>query len=253
MTHPITQREEEIFNKLRRQEDFADGLFRDGAPRPDVYEQQSYKVVFVFREPNLEGENFDLDMRAQVRNEDPNDPLRSAPSARGWWRGKVGAFAHAVQHSMSERDVEERFQDFCALRDSSPREAPVDYLFPFAFMQVKKRGGGGVQHAGEVYYYTRRYRHELAAQLGIYQPDLVVGCGRGQSAPADLIRDLVLPQHFGEERQTRSGFRWWRASAAAGRPGALLEYNHPSARTSRLALYRELAEAVAEIRTTLGS
>lgn len=246
MAHRITKLEDHLFARLAQQKDFSDGLYRDGAPSPERYDAQEFKVVFVFRDPNLEGRNFDHDMRAEIRNARGNDMGRR----RGWWRGKVGAFAHAVA-SPPGCDAEQRFEQFCRVRDTGDLSAPPEHLRACAFIQLKKRGGAGVQHAGEVYYFARRYKDVLAEQLAIYDPHLLVGCGRGASAPAELIHELVLPGHFGERRETSNGLTWRPAQSLATKPMALLSYSHSSARTSRRQLYTELACASSEIRRAL--
>ncbi len=247
MTHPLTTQEERLFNKLRSRADFAAGLYSDGVPDPETYCGQHRRVVFVFREPNLQGESRDLDMREQIRGSTP--AIIGRP--RGWWRNKVGALAHAVLAAQAGDEVASSFAAFEEYRDRAGSGHPCPQLHRFGFVQVKKTGGTGTQVATEVVRFARDHGDVLAEQLDIYSPTVVIGCGVGAGSPARLLLETPLGRRFSNAPAlTANGLSWWRATEA-GSIQALLEIRHPSARVSRESMYRDLYAAYTEVSSAI--
>src|SRR2546425_5258475 len=117
----LTEREEEIFQSLldSAPDTFKGKLYRDGVPRPDIYLAQQVRAVFVFREPNLRDDPYELDMRAQIRDPEframRHGEYRKPATRRGWWNWKVGCLAHAVVGALAGRSPEQGFTQFDAL------------------------------------------------------------------------------------------------------------------------------------------
>jgi hypothetical protein len=235
--HGLTQAEDKIFEKLLGtpgDDTFRGRLYRDGVPRPDIYLAQPVRVVFVFREPNL-GKPYARDMRAELR-----DPLFRATR-------EVALFAHAVVHALNGADLKTSYQEFQASLRKGQR--PHDVLLRFGYMQIKKVGGGASKPA-EIERHARTYGPHLKNQLLLYEPHVVVGCGRGPGSPARLLQECVFSERA-ERRESKSGLTWWRYPSRA-RTVALLEADSPSARGSAADRYRRLAEAFRELAKDVG-
>ena len=86
---------------------FLGKLYRDGVPTPQVYLAQRVRVLFVFREPNMRGVPYPLDMRDEVSDEFfrplGRDGTRQERSPKSWWNGKAGMFAHSVAAASETR------------------------------------------------------------------------------------------------------------------------------------------------------
>jgi hypothetical protein len=63
----------------------------------------------------------------------------------------------------------------------------------FAYVQIKKVGGGGTSKADEICTHAAKYATTLKRQLDLYRPHLVLGCGVGRDSPARLFGAHVLP------------------------------------------------------------
>jgi len=248
----LTRAENRLFARLlaRTPQTFGGKLYRDGVPRPDVYLQQAIHVVFVFREPNLGDRPCDVDMCAEVRDplfRQSRNGLLGEPGRRlAWWNNKVGSFGHAVRSAINGTPPKRAFAEWEKLLGEEDWRAH-DFLFPFGFVQIKKVGGGGTSNDDDIEHFARDYADVLREQLALYQPDLVIACGRGGRSPAKLLRKYVLTQSAAE-RWTRGAeaFGWWRFDSGT-HPTALLEAPHPSARGSREARYIALLSAVREV------
>lgn len=246
MTGHLQAEEDQLFDTLRRR--LRTPLYRDGLPRPDIYRRQPVKVVLVFREPNLKHVQQESDMRAEVRDAEfrrhRNGQFGSPGSIRGWWNNKVGLFAHAVDAAM--RDVQNpqaSFESFNHLITDGTRLH--DYLFRLGFMQIKKTGGGGTAVAKEIEAHARDNHDILRAQIDLYRPTLLIGCGKPPASPARLLNSYVLKADT-ERRTTRNGFHWWELGGNSHLK-ALLEFLHPSIRGSREETYCELVVALREV------
>lgn len=246
MTGHLQAEEDRLFDTLRRR--LRTPLYRDGLPQPEIYGRQPVKVVLVFREPNLKHVQQESDMRAEVRDAEfrrhRNGQFGSPGSIRGWWNNKVGLFAHAVDAAM--RDVQNpkaSFESFNHLIADGTRLH--DYLFRLGFMQIKKTGGGGTAVSKEIEAHAREHHDILRAQIDLYGPNLLIGCGMPPASPARLLNEYVLSND--DNRQTTSeGFAWWKPTRRS-HCKALLEFRHPSYRGSKEDTYCKLLTAVRDV------
>lgn len=256
----ITERENAIFDSMVEQvpAEFKGRLTRDGVPNPDVYSSRPVRVLFVFREANSDNEPRDWDQRAMVRNPRFQGTLSKPPSINGWWNSKVAGLGHAVAYALaggSSPSSYANFQPWIAPDERTGNFRTHQFLFPFGFIQIKKVGGGGQSNSAEIERHANIYSPFLKAQLNLYEPHLIIGCGVGAGSPARLLNRYVLPR-FKEENQTadrrfKRRFTWWRFSDS-DQPVAMLEFNHPSFRGSREQQYAALASAVREITINVG-
>jgi hypothetical protein len=251
----LTRSEEQIFDSLannRHDSTFKGVLYRDGVPSPKDYLAQRVRVLFVFREPNLGNEPYDLDMRAQIRDLEfraiRDGKFGSPGTLRGWWNYKVGGLAHAAVCALSGGSPAKSLGSFHRLIKNGQRLH--EFLFPFAFVQIKKTGGGGASNPDDIERHARMYRQCLRTQVRLYDPHLIIGCGLPPASPARLLNQYVLPP--AEERKTADErFTWWQYPDSA-RPLAMLEFNHPSFRGPRDPKYFALISALREISTASG-
>ena len=238
----LTARQNAIFDMLEADRRLAGRLYRDGVPSPEVYLAQAFKVIFVFREPNLGGQHRRHDMRLEVR--DPHfRPLISGErierTSHCWWNAKAGMFAHAVAAAIDGEPSRS------ALRRFRPGDWHHDVVNRFGYLQIKKTGGAGQSVAGEIRSHAAIWAHALRGQLDVYAPDLVIGCGTGGHGPAQLLAEHVLTGGTREETR-RTTAVWWRFDVGR-RPKAMLQAWHPSIRKERSEVYRDLYASVREV------
>jgi hypothetical protein len=231
---------------------FLNTLYRDGVPTPAAYLAQPVRVLFVFREPNMRGRPCAHDMRDEV-SDARFRPLgrtgtREERSPRSWWNNKVGLFAHAVAAALEGEPEPAAFARFKSVLAGG--EWNHEVVNRFAYIQVKKIGGGGTSNAREICAYAERCATILRQQVELYRPHLVIGCGVGKDSPARLFATYVLP---GGQRQKTSVSRaaWWRFPSAS-RPTALVQLYHPSWRGARSDLHRDVFNSVREVARNVG-
>jgi len=206
------------------------------------------RVVFVFREPNLSGRPRPLDMRDEVSDE--HFRPRGADGARQerrrscFWNAKAGLFAHAVSAALDGKSVNRGLTQF------ANELWHHEVVNRFAYVQIKKVGGGGVSKTDEICAHAAKYAATLKAQMDLYRPHLVLGCGVGPHSPARLLSLHVLTG--GREAVTStSGATWW-AFPLTTRPRALVQLWHLSCRGERRELYRDVWGSVLEVAHSVG-
>jgi hypothetical protein len=247
----LRSREEAIFRSLERAPNdrtFLGRLYRDGIPTPALYFAQRIPVLFVFREPNMRGGAYAHDMRDEVS--DPyfrplaSDGSREDRSMKCWWNWKAGMFAHAVAAALDEERWTTAFARF------NTGGWNHDVVNRFAYIQIKKVGGGGTSNRYEICAHAEKYKTVLKQQVDLYRPLLVLGCGVGPDSPARLLAAHMLVD--GREATTReTKATWWEFSPRA-RPRAMVQLWHPARRRSKAELYQDVWSSVNEVVHAVG-
>ena len=153
-------------------------------------------------------------------------------------------FAHAVAEALDGESWDEAFSRF---RAGGWNHEVVNR---FAYIQIKKVGGGGTSKADEICSHAEQYATTLKRQLDLYQPHLVLGCGVGRDSPAGLVAAHILP---GGVRATTdgTGAAWWEFPSAA-LPRALVRLWHPARRGRKSELYQDVWSSVHEVVAKIG-
>ena len=242
----LTAAENELFDGLERapgDRTFRNCLYRDGVPTPDVYLIQPVRVLFVFREPSMAGGARAEDMRDALRDRHFRPRLSSGEREERrptcWWNWKAGMFAHAVSAALEGRVWQKSLESF---RSGGWHNEVVNR---FAYIQIKKVGGGGTSDAREVCAHAVDYSAVLKRQVELYKPHLILGCGVGRHSPAILFAEHIVPG--GKMKTTRrSGATWWEYKAS-NRPRAMIQLWHPARRGGQAELYEDVWSSVREV------
>ena len=159
-----------------------------------------------------------------------------------WWNRKAGMFAHAVAAALDGTPAKQASARFEALIKGGGWVH--DVVNRFAYIQIKKVGGGGTSNAREICDYAARYGDTLKRQIELYQPGLIIGCGVGKASPARLI--LPFLGTGSENTASTTGAAWWRFDTAWGQTVVIQQY-HPAKRGSTSALYEDVWSSVREV------
>lgn len=247
----LRAKENEIFDALEHSKSdttFLGRLYRDGVPSPEIYLGQPVRVLFVFREPNMGDDAYAHDMRDEVSDVRfrplQQDGTREDRPPTGWWNRKAGMFAHAVAAALATEPVAKAFARF---REGGWNH---DVANRFAYIQIKKVGGGGSSKAGEICSHAAKYAATLKEQIDLYEPHLVLGCGVGRDSPARLLAEHVL--RGGRPAVTDyTKATWWKFEESA-RPSAMVQLWHPARRGAHAELYGDVFCSVREVVRKVG-
>ena len=180
----------------------------------------------------------------EMRPHDMRAEVRQRVLENTWWNRKAGLFAHAVAAAMDGQGWASGLRDF---ESTQWHHRTVNR---FAYVQIKKTGGGGVSDPAALRLHAERYADVLEKQLSIYRPHLVLGCGVGSGSPARLLDRFVLP---GGAMQTAkaTGATWWEFESPKN-PRALVQLWHPARRGVQAGTYKDVYATVREVARAVG-
>ena len=163
----ITERENELFARWsQKYEGCADSFIKDGVPCPESFEKASCKITFVLKDPNdFQGSN--MDMRRWVC-EYGGRPLTWDNVTR-WTQAILegGDFPQKIS-------LDDRFR----------------WLRQISFMNLKKLNGLSSAYSPAIKSYAKNDAEFIFEQLNIYQPDIIVCCGK--NLVFDCLADYVF-------------------------------------------------------------
>lgn len=168
----IRQTENELFEKWKLK--YSDKPFiSDGVFCPEQWENEAIRITFVLKEANWSEDDCDL-----------CEYLLSEPSGTyGKTWNNIVRWAEAILEG-------NRFVEKIENSDKTR------WLKRISFLNLKKVGGGGKADSELI----REFAHNDAVfiweQLNLYQPDIIVCCGRGTGKNADLLYEEVIPHNM---------------------------------------------------------
>lgn len=146
--------------------DGIDGFVTDGCFDETEYGTQPLKVTFVLKEPHGEGWSGDLCQGVLEPNNKWGDTWNNV--AR-WTKALLGEESYS--HDASDKH---------------------DWYRKTVALNLKKTGGRSDADQEGIYQFVQKYGGWLYRQLGLYEPDVIIGCGRTPNI-AQILRELVFP------------------------------------------------------------
>jgi len=141
----------------------------DGVLDEEEWKRQSCKVLFVLKEANWENANADL-----------CDFLLSESSSSYWktWNNVARWTKAILEGGAYPRRVSKADKTY--------------WLRKVAAMNLKKVGGDAVAENDTIYSFAERDSAYLKRQIELYEPDIIICCGRGNGKNADILHDVVF-------------------------------------------------------------
>ena len=214
-TMNITERENELFAIWAKEKGYGTYFVKDGVPCPDQYVNakcvssgEKCRICFVLKEAIAEGEE-NFDMRKWI------DYYGGQPQT---W-DNIARWTQAILEgggypdSISEND---RFK----------------WLKQISFLNLKKLGGPTTSNPTVIRKFAYNDRVEIRKQLQIYQPDIIICCGKlGNKSVADCVHDWIL-DHKEDDWNHSLGYAYkgccYFYTKAFGKTTAVLDCYHPS-------------------------
>lgn len=174
---------------------------------PCNFLRQKYKILFVLKEANRK--DGDADLCEFLLSE-------SSPTYRKTWNN-VARWIKALL-------VQGDHPEYVSRSDKS------FWLRKAAVMNLKKVGGGSSSNDGTIREYSRADREFLKEQIVLYQPDIIICCGRGNGKNADILRNIIFEPSGVSEWQTPltdSKYNYFTVKLADGKITPVVSFYHP--------------------------
>lgn len=203
----IKDREKVLFEEWKRKRNYQ-YFITDGVFDEDEWNKQSIKILFVLKEANWENGNIDM-----------CDYLLSEVSPTYWktWNN-IARWTKAIMEGGEY------------LRHVS-RSDKTYWLRKVAFMNLKKVGGDAVAENETIYFFAENDRVYIKKQIELYEPDIIICCGRGEGKNADILHDVVLDKsEVSEWKEPVLQYNYFLATVNGKKNIPVVSFYHPQMR-----------------------
>lgn len=220
----IKETEKELFNEWKTNRGY-DSFLEDGVFDEETYNNQNIKILYVLKEANWENGNCDL-----------CEYLLSEVSKNYWhtWNNIV-RWTAAIRGAEYPHTISKRDKTIC--------------LKTIAAINIKKVGGDARADDEEIREFGIRDAEYINKQINLYQPDIIICCGRGNGKNADILHDYVL-KNVSEWKPDINGYNYYLANLNSKKNIPVVSYYHPQMRGGH-SKFKELYDIMIQIASEL--
>ncbi|MDD3368771.1 MAG: hypothetical protein PHP50_07790 [Lachnospiraceae bacterium] len=223
----INQLEDNLFAEWKNESGYIT-FASDGVVDPETWEKQKVKLLFVLKEVNAENQNFDL--RFFLKNGGNKNYWRTWNNVARWTKGILEGGDYIRKVSKADKTY---------------------YLSKIAAMNLKKVGGRAFAENEKIREYTKRDAYYIKKQILLYNPDIIICCGRGDGKNADLLFEDVLTEEVCSNwKRTANGFYYFEIQLSEKKHVPVISFYHPQMRGGHAIFekrYHELMQVMKEI------
>lgn len=207
----IKKQEKELFEQWKKERNYPyfieDGLFCE-----ETWNEQSIKILYVLKEADWE--NADLDLREFLLSE-------TSPTYWKTWNN-ITRWTQAIRNGGE-------YPEYISRKDKTA------CLKTITAINIKKVGGGPQSTDEEIRQYGERDSKFIKRQIELYQPDIIICCGRGNGKNADILYNYVFDEKSEWQTPIKSysfkySYNWYLASLESGKTIPVVSFRHPQMR-----------------------
>ena len=165
----IKEKEQQLFSEWKCEREYS-SFIADGILNEKIWNEQSLKITFVLKEANWINGNVDL-----------CEFLLSEPKGSYW-----KTWNNIARWSKALLDGGE-YPQYVSKKDKTY------WLSKVSFLNLKKVGGDSQAENRDIKNYAIMDAKFIYRQLCLYQPDIIICCGRGKGKNADILYNYILP------------------------------------------------------------
>ena len=164
----IKEKEQALFSAWKAKQGYkyfiSDGVFNE-----EELDKQDYRILFVLKEANWENATADL------------CELLLSEKSSGYWKtwNNIARWTKAILEG----------GDYPRYVSKSDK---TYWLKKIIAMNLKKVGGDEHAEDETIYSFAQNDRVYLKQQIELYNPDIIICCGRGTGKNADILHDVVF-------------------------------------------------------------
>lgn len=223
----IKEKEKLLFKSWKEERSYT-SFWEDGLFDEEEWNKQTIKILYVLKEANWENGNGDL-----------CDYLLSEKSSNYWrtWNNIV-RWTQAIRYGS-------KYQKHITKADKTK------CLRTIAALNMKKVGGDASANDEEIRDFGKRDAKFINQQIELYQPDIIVCCGRGTGKNADILHDYVLTS-ASEWQEPIETYYYFLCTLESGKTIPVLSFRHPQIRGGHTVFektYNDMLTVVEELRS----
>lgn len=201
----VKDRESALFARWRAERGYP-CFIRDGLFCEEAWSEQSVKILYVLKEANWE--NGDTDLCAFLLSEVSSTYWRTWDNIVRWTKAiRIGG--------EYPRRVTKADKTAC--------------LKTITALNIKKVGGDAHADDEEIRRYGEQDAPYIRQQIELYQPDIIVCCGRGRGRNGDILYNYVLPDTTPWQAPIL-GHNYFLCTLDSGKRIPVLSFRHPQIR-----------------------
>ncbi len=202
----IKEQEQALFEQWRAERGYPT-FMKDGLFDEEIWNRQAVKILYVLKEADWPDGDCDL-----------CEYLLSETSPTYWktWNNIV-RWTQAIRVGGTYPRAVTKADKTACLRTT-------------AALNIKKTGGGAEANDREILEYGKRDAVFLNRQIELYQPDLVVCCGRGDGKNADILYRYVFPEQVSQWQPPIRKHNYFLCTLRTGKGVPVLSFRHPQIR-----------------------
>lgn len=222
----IKEMEKQLFEEWKQNRSY-DSFMEDGLFDEQEWENQTTKILYVLKEANWENGNTDL-----------CNYLLSEKSPTYWktWNNIV-RWTQAIRGGGPyQRTVTKKDKTNC--------------LRTIAALNIKKVGGDALANDEEIRLFGIKDAAFINRQIELYQPDIIICCGRGSGKNADILYNHVFQNVSKWEHINK--YNYFLATLNTGKTIPVVSFRHPQIRGGHLAFmkyYNDMVRIADELRS----
>lgn len=201
----IKSQEQQLFEKWRKEQNYPYFL-KDGIFCEEEWNKQSIKILYVLKEANWENGDTDL-----------CEYLLSEVSSTYWrtWNNIV-RWTQAIRTGGDyPRNITKADKTKC--------------LKTIAALNIKKVGGDAQADDEEIRRYGESDAKYIRCQIELYQPDIIICCGRGNGKNADILYNYVFSEKT-PWQEPITDHNYFLCSLTSGKTIPVISFRHPQIR-----------------------
>lgn len=217
----IKEKERELFQRWRSEQGYpnfmADGLFDE-----ETWNKQNIKILFVLKEANWP--DGDLDLCAY---------LLSEPEHSGYWKtwNNIVRWTQAIRTGGDYPETITKADKTACLKTITA-------------LNIKKVGGGARAKDEEIRDYGKRDAHFVKAQIELYQPDIIICCGRGTGKNADILYNYVYGGQVSMWQDPIMNHNYFICTLDTGKEIPVVSFRHPQIIGGHIAYAKSYANMI---------
>ena len=204
----LKEREKELFSRWKTERGYQ-YFISDGILDEEEWNRQNYKILFVLKEANWENSNADL--CEFLLSESSSSYWKTWNNVARWTKALLKGGEYLRYVSKSDKSY---------------------WLRKVAAMNLKKVGGDAVAEDETIREYAEKDKKYLKEQIELYNPDIIICCGRGIGKNADILHDIVFDSSQvsdWKEPITLSNYNYFIASIS-NKQVPVVSFYHPQMR-----------------------
>lgn len=164
----IKEKEQVLFSAWKEKQGY-EYFISDGVFNEEELNKQKYRILFVLKEANWENATADL------------CELLLSEKSSGYWKtwNNIARWTKAILEG----------GDYPRYVSKSDK---TYWLKKIIAMNLKKVGGDEHAENETIYSFAQNDRVYLKQQIELYNPDIIICCGRGTGKNADILHDVVF-------------------------------------------------------------